>query len=248
MDAPASEEQEEEPSEAAEGFAVFDDWREHHDQTSPCPPEMVLIKGTCIDRWEGSLVEVTAAGVVAFPPTERPGQRAIRAVSRPNVLPQGYISGAEAQRACEMAGKRLCSDAEWFRACEGPRGTIYPYGTVLDKAACNGDRTLHPMLELYGEAAGKDIWMVEPMNNPAINQQPGTVAPTGAFRRCVGPWGLYDMVGNLQEWTSDPAGTFRGGSYPTNNKLGCQYVTTVHGLGYHDYSTGFRCCTDPWAP
>lgn len=229
-------------------LGVLDDWRLHHEGASPCPPEMARIDDYCIDRWEASLVEVTPKGVVPFAHNARPARRNVRAVSRPNVMPQGYISGAEAQRACEMAGKRLCTDHEWFRACEGKHKTIYPYGTVLDKHRCNGDRKLHPMHELYGPAAGDEIWMVEPMNNPAINEQPDTVAPTGAMVRCVGSWGIHDMVGNLQEWTNDPAGTFRGGAYSTNNALGCQYVTTVHGLGYHDYSIGFRCCSDPYAP
>lgn len=231
-----------------QGLQVFDDWRTHHTSSSPCPAEMVFIKDFCIDRWEGSLVEVTPEGVKPFPPTHRPEQRRIRAVSRPNVMPQSYIAGHEAQRACEMAGKRSCTDGEWFRACEGPKGTIFPYGTVLDKEACRGDRKLHPMHELYGENAGQEIWMVEPMNNPAINEQFDTVALTGSLPKCVGPWGIFDMVGNLQEWTNDPAGTFRGGAYSTNNALGCQYSTTVHGFGYHDYSLGFRCCSEPFNP
>ena len=25
---------------------------------------------------------------------------------------------------------------------------------------------------------------------------------------------------------------------------GCDYRTTAHDFGYHDYSTGFRCCSD----
>jgi formylglycine-generating enzyme required for sulfatase activity len=83
------------------------------------------------------------------------------------------------------------------------------------------------------------------MNNPLINAQPATVAVTGARPRCKSDDGIYDMVGNLHEWTADPAGTFQGGAYSGKIALGCQYVTTAHGFSYHDYSTGFRCCTDP---
>lgn len=226
---------------------VFDDWRKHHDQTAPCPPEMVLIKDFCIDRWEGSLVELTESGERPFPPNQRPERRLVRAVSKRGAIPQSYISGAEAQRACEMAGKRLCFDSEWFAACSGPKRTIYPYGTVHKESACNEERKLHPMLELYGADAGPEIWLVEPMNNPEINAQPGTVTPSGMMPECVGSYGVFDMIGNLHEWANDPAGTFHGGAYSTNNKLGCQYKTTAHGLGYHDYSTGFRCCSEPLA-
>jgi len=227
---------------------AFDDWRLHHDQVSPCPPEMVLIKDFCIDRWEGSLVEITEQGERPFPPTHRPERKLVRAISKPGVIPQGYISGAEAQRACEMAGKRLCYDNEWFAACAGPKTTIYPYGTVHKEGACNEERKLHPVVELFGGETSPDIWMVEPMNDPAINEQPDTVAPTGSRPKCVGSTGLFDMVGNLHEWANDPAGSFHGGAYSTNNKIGCQYITTAHGMGYHDYSTGFRCCSEPWRP
>jgi hypothetical protein len=52
------------------------------------------------------------------------------------------------------------------------------------------------------------------------------------------------MMGNLHEWTSDAAGTFRGGFYVDTvvNGNGCLYRTTAHDTAYSDYSTGFRCC------
>lgn len=103
------------------------------------------------------------------------------------------------------------------------------------------------MVQLYGPDAGDKMWWVEPMNNPAINEQSGTVAVTGARRKCVTEDGVYDMIGNLHEWTNDPSGVFHGGAYSGKIKLGCQYKTTVHGFSYHDYSTGFRCCSDPYS-
>jgi formylglycine-generating enzyme required for sulfatase activity len=54
------------------------------------------------------------------------------------------------------------------------------------------------------------------------------------------------MVGNVHEWTADPKGTFRGGYYLDThiNGDGCDYRTVAHEPTYHDYSTGFRCCSD----
>lgn len=54
------------------------------------------------------------------------------------------------------------------------------------------------------------------------------------------------MMGNLHEWTADPAGTFRGGFYVDTllNGPGCLYKTTAHDIHHWDYSTGFRCCAD----
>ncbi|MFW5741418.1 MAG: SUMF1/EgtB/PvdO family nonheme iron enzyme, partial [Myxococcota bacterium] len=230
-----------------EPLEVYVDWREDHDPSLPCPKEMALVDGSyCIDRWEGSLVEITAAGEQPFPATHRVEDRLVRAQSRPGVKPQGYISGAEAQRACEMAGKRLCSGWEWWRACAGSKRMIYPYGTMHVARRCNEERPKHPVVELYGDDAGPEIWYVEPMNKPAINELPGTLAVTGARHKCRSDDGIFDMVGNVHEWVNDPAGTFHGGAYSGKIALGCQYVTTAHGFSYHDYSTGFRCCTDPY--
>jgi formylglycine-generating enzyme required for sulfatase activity len=79
------------------------------------------------------------------------------------------------------------------------------------------------------------------------------------------------MVGNLHEWVSDRVdrslksklpslavvsrrigrhtgnGIFMGGFFSTLNQHGegCTFATAAHDVGYHDYSTGFRCCADP---
>ena len=88
------------------------------------------------------------------------------------------------------------------------------------------------------------------MNDPRINEAPNTVALTGSFTHCRNAFGVFDMVGNLHEWISDvhdgTRGTFRGGYYQDThlNGDGCTYRTTAHDVSYHDYSTGFRCCTN----
>jgi formylglycine-generating enzyme required for sulfatase activity len=58
------------------------------------------------------------------------------------------------------------------------------------------------------------------------------------------------MVGNLDEWTADPNGTFQGGFWLDTSQHGdgCAYRTIAHPYDYHDYSTGFRCCADPSEP
>jgi len=80
-----------------------------------------------------------------------------------------------------------------------------------------------------------------------LNQQPGTVAAGGDYEGCQSWWGVSDLHGNLHEWVADAAGTFRGGFFAdaSINGPGCTYATTAHASGYHDYSTGFRCCADP---
>jgi formylglycine-generating enzyme required for sulfatase activity len=161
------------------------------------------------------------------------------------VVPQGYISGLEAREACEGAGKRLCTRAEFRRACQGPEETTYPYGDMYQEGACNEGRPQHPIIELFGSGPG--VFNSTNMNDPAVNQLPDSLAATGAYAQCESAEGAFDMSGNLHEWVDEDEGTFCGGFYVDAkiNGAGCLYTTTAHGISYHDYSTGFRCCLTP---
>ncbi|MDB4947234.1 MAG: hypothetical protein JWP97_6768 [Labilithrix sp.] len=213
-----------------------------------CPEGMASVGGRfCIDRYEAALLDVLPGG------EERPhspftpvGPRdAVRAVSAPNVYPQGYISAVEAQRACGASGKRLCQVAEWGAACRGPEARAWGYGEQREPGRCN-DRGRNPVLALSGARARHWDWKT--MNQPALNQLESTLARTGEHEGCTNEYGVYDMVGNLHEWVADPSGTFYGGYYQdvasVGHGAGCGYLTTAHEARYHDYSTGFRCCAD----
>jgi sulfatase modifying factor 1 len=162
------------------------------------------------------------------------------------VTPQAYISRNEAETACRASQKRLCKEAEWVDACEGKRPTTFPYGEERRAGYCNDEVPASPLARLY-PGLGSDGYTFEPMNDPRLNQVPGTLAPTGQFSHCKSSYGVYDMVGNVHEWVDDPAGTFLGGYYLDTrlNGDGCHYKTVAHDADYHDYSTGFRCCADP---
>ncbi len=214
-----------------------------------CPSEMVSVEHRyCIDRWEGSLVEVGVnGGSRAFSPFQVVDGHEVRAVSVPAVFPQGYISGNQAEAACERSSKRLCSPNEWRKACVGPDEALYGYAKTHRRGACNDDGK-SPMLALFGGALAEvRDWDPLKMNDPRLNQLDGALARTGAHASCTNEYGVYDMVGNLHEWTNDPDGTFQGGYYldTSINGEGCSYRTTAHDFDYHDYSTGFRCCADP---
>jgi len=217
----------------------------------PCPPEMVHIEAFCVDRYEAYVVNVEPDG------GESPhsgydviGDASVRAKSAAGVVPQGYISQVEATAACEAAGKRLCAAEEFALACRGPdAGSYYPYGgeTHLPGDCNEGKGSEMPLL--FGSNAAD--WTYADFNDPRLNQIDGGLARTGSYPKCVSPYGVYDCVGNLHEWGSDPAdqnghGRFRGGFYgdAEENGHGCLYVTSAHALTYHDYSTGFRCCRD----
>ncbi|WP_437873622.1 formylglycine-generating enzyme family protein [Sorangium sp. So ce363] len=212
-----------------------------------CPAGMASVRGTfCIDRFEASTVELlSGGGKRRHSPFEPVGKLKVKAVSRRGVKPQAYVSRDQAEAACQNAGKRLCTDDEWVTACRGKRATVFPYGRERERGACN-DSGVSSFNRYFGQGgeAPQSAFTWANMNDARLNQLPGTLASSGAFRRCKSSFGVHDMVGNLHEWTSAPRGTFRGGYYLDSAKHGdgCEYKTTAHSRGYHDYSTGFRCC------
>jgi len=217
--------------------------------SAACPEEMVLVGGRfCIDVYEASteLVDEKNCAVGPHSPYEMKRSDRVRAVSRPGVHPQAHITLEQANTACQRAAKRLCSDAEWLRACRGEHDFKFPYGPSYERGRCN-DSASSPFFKLFGHEPPASV-LSSPMalNNPRLNQQ-GGLAKTGSFAGCRTPEGVFDLVGNLHEWTADPNGTFRGGYYrdAREHGPGCSYVTKGHDAHYRDYSTGFRCCADP---
>ena len=202
---------------------------------------MLLAGSACVDRYEAALVRVADGSPVS--PFVSPGELAVRAVSVAGAVPQGYIDAERAAAACAAAGKRLCTSAEWLRACQGPAATVYPYGASRQPGLCNDARAVLPPVEYFGTS---DAWIYQHLDNACLNQLPDTVDRSGASPGCSTAEGALDMMGNLAEWTSDAAGTLRGGSYIDTrmNGEGCLYTTTAHARSYADYTTGFRCCAD----
>lgn len=158
---------------------------------------------------------------------------ALPPASRAGVYPWSKLGQAAASTACVAAGKRLCTFAELGAACAGPAPLLFPWGDTYDDTACNG------------YASGLD-----------------KVALTGSFPGCVSPEGVYDLSGNVQEWTgtqSDKGNTcVFGGDYHPGNLSAVENQdsescapTLFQCIAYGDpeaaiyTNLGFRCCADP---
>jgi hypothetical protein len=150
-------------------------------------------------------------------------------------LPMNHGSFVVASDTCKSLGKRVCTEGEWNFACEGEEMKPYPYGWKRE-AKCNQDR---PKEELYDQ------------NNKQYEVLADRRMPAGANPECVSPFGVYDMVGNLDEpvlreearYAYPYRNGLKGGWWmPARNR--CRPATTKHDDHYHDIQVGVRCCSD----
>jgi formylglycine-generating enzyme len=146
-------------------------------------------------------------------------------------LPSAHQSWVDARHICEGQGKRLCQESEWEFACEGEAMLPYPYGLVRDASICNFDQ--------------QDLYL--PDGSLRDMREPSNARPN-----CESPFGVRNMVGNLDEWTvreTTPGphrSVLRGGWWLAARDR-CRAATTAHGETYEGPQTGVRCCSAPEA-
>lgn len=158
--------------------------------------------------------------------------------NRKGEFPVVYVNFPEAVTLCKSQSKRLCSEEEWTFACEGEDARPYPYGFDRDKDACVVDKPWRP----FDPAAyGKKDTLVRELDHLWQGVASGTQP------KCKSPFGVYDMIGNVDEWTraSIPGrqSILKGGYWgPVRTR--CRPSTRAHGEAHVFYQQGLRCCRD----
>jgi formylglycine-generating enzyme required for sulfatase activity len=156
------------------------------------PQRKVFLSPYSIDR-----VEVTVAAwracVQAGACSPAPLAVADERFLKPN-LPITSVTWGEAVAYCAWRGARLPSEAEWERAARGTDGRVWPWGNVLKPNVFNHGRFAGP------DDAGSDFIA---LIRPDASDGATFLSPVGAHPDGASPDGVYDMAGNVMEWTAD---------------------------------------------
>jgi formylglycine-generating enzyme required for sulfatase activity len=168
------------------------------------PVHLVSLNSYYIDKFEvtNSLYSICVDAGVCLQPTNKTFYTNPARKDHPVV----YVNWYMAWDYCEWRGARLPTEAEWEKAAKGIDSRTFPWG---ESFSCQYGNFL------YG-------------GEPCV----GDTTIVGAYNDGVSPYGLFDMAGNVWEWTSS-----LGLSYPYDVTDGRE---SVDGSGYRVLRGGSR--------
>lgn len=134
-------------------------------------------------------------------------------------LPVTNITFYQAQQYAESLNMRLPTEKEWEKAARGTNGYIFPWGNDWDTNLAN-----------------------------TIENKEIILKPVDSFPEGISPFGVYNMSGNVFEWTSttnenDYAVT-KGGSFLNPKDFAKTYYRTYENKNSIFSAVGFRCVKD----
>ncbi len=155
--------------------------------------------------------------------------------------PVTFVTWFGAKAFCEYHGWRLPNEIEWEKAARGPSSGSgsnrpFPWGETLGPENAN----FYSSQDIFEKTFGKQ----------------GSTSPVGFYNGNTyegfttfdspSPYGLYDMAGNVWQWTGDVYEDqhyryMRGGSKDTYGYNLRVWTRNSAGPGYYSPAVGFRC-------
>jgi formylglycine-generating enzyme required for sulfatase activity len=153
--------------------------------------------------------------------------------------PMVHVTWFGARAYCEYNNARLPTEVEWEKAARGTDGRPYPWGDEIKRENANYYSS-HDVFEKIVGGLG-DTTPVGFYNGNTYDDFVSIDSPS--------PYGLYDMAGNVWEWTGDVYEDahyryMRGGSkadYAFNLRV---WTRNNARPDYHSPNVGFRCVSD----
>ncbi|HXH76305.1 MAG TPA: SUMF1/EgtB/PvdO family nonheme iron enzyme [Bacteriovoracaceae bacterium] len=168
----------------------------------------------------------------------------------PNVAgaqPLAAQTAIEGEAWCAVRSKRLCTEIEWMKACQGRSKYNYPYGANYERSRCTDDKVWKApdwkLISSYPSPEGK-------AEVERLYQADASGSRTG----CISEDGVYDLTGNVTEWVarSHPNRTnykhvMKGCYWVGCSQItppNCAYTNLAHPGTFRSYEAGFRCCSN----
>ena len=153
--------------------------------------------------------------------------------------PMVYVTWFGAEAYCDFYAWRLPTELEWEKAARGTDGRAYPWGNEIERNLANYYDSRDPAETIFGKQG--DTTPVGFYNGQSYDGY-----QTGA---AVSPYGLYDMAGNVWQWTADDYPYvhyrfMRGGSRGDYENFLRVWARNNAGPDHAGPSVGFRCVRD----